>query len=63
MSLGSANPSHPPGVEGVPVKLVAVTVQKFRNFVQPQRIEIEDDVTVHRQERVGKRRSSRLCIA
>ena len=27
------------------MKLVAVTVQMFRNFVEPQRVEIEDDVT------------------
>lgn len=40
------------------MKLVAVTVQKFRNFVEPQRIEIEPDVTVL----VGKNESGKTTI-
>lgn len=40
------------------MKLVAVTVQRFRNFVEPQRIEIEDDVTVL----VGKNESGKTTI-
>lgn len=45
-------------VEGDPVKLVAVTVQKFRNFVEPQRIEVERDVTAL----VGKNESGKTTI-
>lgn len=40
------------------MKLVAVTVQKFRNFVDPQRIEIEPDVTAL----VGKNESGKTTI-
>lgn len=40
------------------MKLVAVTVQKFRNFVEPQRIEIEPDVTAL----VGKNESGKTTI-
>lgn len=40
------------------MKLVAVTVQKFRNFVEPQRVEIEDDVTVL----IGKNESGKTTI-
>jgi energy-coupling factor transporter ATP-binding protein EcfA2 len=40
------------------VKLVAVTVQKFRNFVEPQRIAIEEDVTVL----VGKNESGKTTV-
>jgi energy-coupling factor transporter ATP-binding protein EcfA2 len=40
------------------VKLVAVTVQKFRNFVEPQRIEVESDVTAL----VGKNESGKTTI-
>lgn len=40
------------------MKLKAVTVQKFRNFVEPQRIEIEDDVTVL----VGKNESGKTTV-
>lgn len=40
------------------MKLVAVTVQKFRNFVEPQRIEIESDVTAL----VGKNESGKTTI-
>jgi len=40
------------------VKLVAVTIQKFRNFVEPQRIEIESDVTAL----VGKNESGKTTI-
>jgi energy-coupling factor transporter ATP-binding protein EcfA2 len=43
---------------GEVVKLVAVTVQKFRNFVEPQRIEIEPDVTAL----VGKNESGKTTI-
>ncbi len=40
------------------MKLVAVTVQRFRNFVDSQRIEIEPDVTVL----VGKNESGKTTI-
>ena len=40
------------------MKLRAVTIQKFRNFVEPQRIEIEDDVTVL----VGKNESGKTTV-
>jgi len=40
------------------VKLVTVTIQKFRNFVEPQVIEIEDDVTVL----VGKNESGKTTV-
>lgn len=40
------------------MKLVAVTVQKFRNFVEQQRIEIEPDVTAL----VGKNESGKTTI-
>ena len=40
------------------MKLVAVTIQKFRNFVEPQRIEIESDVTAL----VGKNESGKTTI-
>lgn len=40
------------------MKLVAVTVQKFRNFVDPQTIEIEPDVTAL----VGKNESGKTTI-
>ncbi|MBC7593659.1 MAG: AAA family ATPase [Kineosporiaceae bacterium] len=40
------------------MKLVAVTIQKFRNFVEPQRIEIEEDVTAL----VGKNESGKTTI-
>lgn len=40
------------------MKLKAVTIQKFRNFVEPQRIEIEDDVTVL----VGKNESGKTTV-
>jgi len=40
------------------VKLRAVTIQRFRNFVEPQRIEIEDDVTAL----VGKNESGKTTI-
>jgi predicted ATP-dependent endonuclease of OLD family len=43
---------------GGSVKLVAITVQKFRNFVDPQRIEIESDVTAL----VGKNESGKTTI-
>lgn len=40
------------------MKLVAVTVQKFRNFVESQRIEIEPDVTAL----IGKNESGKTTI-
>lgn len=40
------------------MKLVAVTVQMFRNFVEPQRIVIEDDVTCL----VGKNESGKTTV-
>lgn len=40
------------------MKLTAVTVQKFRNFVEPQRIEVEPDVTAL----VGKNESGKTTI-
>lgn len=40
------------------MKLTAVTIQKFRNFVEPQRIEIEPDVTAL----VGKNESGKTTI-
>jgi energy-coupling factor transporter ATP-binding protein EcfA2 len=40
------------------VKLTAVTIQKFRNFVEPQRIEIESDVTAL----VGKNESGKTTV-
>lgn len=40
------------------MKLVAVTVQKFRNFVEPQRISIESDVTAL----VGKNESGKTTV-
>ena len=40
------------------MKLQAVTIQKFRNFVDAQRIEIEDDVTCL----VGKNESGKTTI-
>ena len=40
------------------MKLVAVTIQKFRNFVEPQRVEIESDVTAF----VGKNESGKTTI-
>lgn len=40
------------------MKLIAVTIQKFRNFVEPQRIEIESDVTAL----VGKNESGKTTI-
>lgn len=40
------------------MRLVAVTIQKFRNFVDPQRIEIEPDVTAL----VGKNESGKTTI-
>jgi predicted ATP-dependent endonuclease of OLD family len=40
------------------MRLVAVTVQKYRNFVDPQRIEIEDDVTCL----VGKNESGKTTV-
>ncbi|WP_411700492.1 AAA family ATPase [Conyzicola sp.] len=40
------------------MKLVAVTVQRFRNFVEPQRVDIEDDVTVL----IGKNESGKTTI-
>lgn len=40
------------------MRLVAVTVQKFRNFVEPQRIEIEQDVTAL----VGKNESGKTTV-
>lgn len=40
------------------MKLAAVTIQKFRNFVEPQRIEIEPDVTAL----VGKNESGKTSI-
>lgn len=40
------------------MKLVTVTVQRFRNFVEPQRIEIEPDVTAL----VGKNESGKTTI-
>lgn len=40
------------------MRLKAVTVQKFRNFVEPQRIEVEDDVTVL----VGKNESGKTTV-
>jgi|GEM_PF-648343 len=40
------------------MRLTAVTIQKFRNFVEPQRIEIEDDVTAL----VGKNESGKTTI-
>lgn len=40
------------------MKLKAVTIQKFRNFVEPQRIEIEDDVTAL----VGKNESGKTTV-
>lgn len=40
------------------MKLRAVTIQKFRNFVEPQRIEVEDDVTVL----VGKNESGKTTV-
>jgi len=43
---------------GGSMKLSAVTVQKYRNFVDPQRIEIEDDVTCL----VGKNESGKTTI-
>ena len=40
------------------MKLTAATIQHFRNFVEPQRIEIEDDVTAL----VGKNESGKTTI-
>ena len=40
------------------MKLEAVTVQRYRNFVDPQRIEIEPDVTCL----VGKNESGKTTI-
>lgn len=40
------------------MRLVAVTIQRFRNFVEPQRIEIEGDVTAL----VGKNESGKTTI-
>jgi predicted ATP-dependent endonuclease of OLD family len=40
------------------MRLVAVTIQKFRNFVAPQRIEIESDVTCL----VGKNESGKTTV-
>lgn len=40
------------------MRLTTVTIQKFRNFVEPQRIEIEDDVTAL----VGKNESGKTTI-
>src|SRR4051812_44637754 len=40
------------------VRLTAVTVQKYRNFVEPQRIEIEPDVTCL----VGKNESGKTTV-
>jgi len=40
------------------LRLIAVTVQKFRNFVEPQRVEVEADVTVL----VGKNESGKTTI-
>lgn len=40
------------------MKLTALTVQKFRNFVEPQRVEVEADVTVL----VGKNESGKTTI-
>lgn len=40
------------------MKLVAVTIQKFRNFVEPQRVEVETDVTCL----VGKNESGKTTI-
>lgn len=40
------------------MRLQAITIQKFRNFVEPQRIEIEDDVTCL----VGKNESGKTTI-
>lgn len=40
------------------MKLKAVTIQKFRNFVEPQRFDVEDDVTCL----VGKNESGKTTI-
>ncbi|GAA0997029.1 AAA family ATPase [Subtercola frigoramans] len=40
------------------MKLVAVTVKNFRNFVEAQRVEIEEDVTVL----VGKNESGKTTV-
>lgn len=40
------------------MRLVAVTIQKYRNFVEPQRIVIEDDVTCL----VGKNESGKTTV-
>lgn len=57
LSIG-ARPT--PGVQflEVPVKLDAVTIQLYRNFVDPQRIAIESDVTCL----VGKNESGKTTI-